>query len=185
MDLKDVEIDEVLDEICLVTADLYQLSLTIVQNERSRAKTRPSYVKVYRKHVSEETLSLYKLPWEEDLSDPDLIIIKKSLGKRALNALFVHTRKLRKARTKTESLLNPDNLPKLEVKADEEEGSPPRRSVRVTDLRGIQTPSPHKGLLLDTETNVDDDDRALRAILELPKSRDSAKKRTKTNRRRA
>lgn len=167
VDMKDVDIDEVLDEICQTIADLSQLSLTIVQQARSQI--RPVYIRVERKHMSEQTLDVYKLPWKEDPRDPNFILIKKWIDEDGQEILFEHTRKLREAKMATESLLNPDKLEKLNAEAEE-----PQRPV-TTPERTPSPPNPVKGMLLEEETNVDPE---IQAILELQGSR-SAKKSTK------
>ncbi|KAK1814418.1 hypothetical protein LTR12_011151 [Friedmanniomyces endolithicus] len=55
---------------------------------------RPTYAKVHRKYLSEETLKHYSLPYEIDRNDWDYIIIFREMGQHDMAVLFEHTRRL-------------------------------------------------------------------------------------------
>jgi hypothetical protein len=57
----------------------------------------PTYIKVHRKHLSEQTLEEYGLPWEYDKRDKrrEYLIIKQWLSERDQEILFKHTLTLR------------------------------------------------------------------------------------------
>ncbi|KAL8723582.1 MAG: hypothetical protein Q9225_000124 [Loekoesia sp. 1 TL-2023] len=60
--------------------------------------SRPTYIKVHRRHLSPDTLDKYDLPWEFDERNPDYIIIKRWIDEDERDKLFEHTRKLREQR---------------------------------------------------------------------------------------
>ncbi|KAK0851287.1 hypothetical protein LTR03_004074 [Friedmanniomyces endolithicus] len=55
---------------------------------------RPTYAKVHRKYMSEETLKYYSLPYEIDRNDWDYIIILREMNQYDMAVLFEHTRRL-------------------------------------------------------------------------------------------
>ncbi|KAK0251209.1 hypothetical protein LTS09_013718 [Friedmanniomyces endolithicus] len=55
---------------------------------------RPTYAKVHRKYLSEETLKYYSLPYEIDRNDWDYIIIFREMDQHEMAVLFEHTRRL-------------------------------------------------------------------------------------------
>ncbi|KAK0278272.1 hypothetical protein LTR54_014666 [Friedmanniomyces endolithicus] len=55
---------------------------------------RPTYAKVHRKYLSEETLKYYSLPYEIDRNDWDYIIIFREMDQHEMVVLFEHTRRL-------------------------------------------------------------------------------------------
>jgi len=57
--------------------------------------TRPTYIKVHRKHLSPDTLDAYEIPWERAEGDPDYLVIKRWIPERDQEILFEHTRRLR------------------------------------------------------------------------------------------
>jgi hypothetical protein len=63
--------------------------------------SRPTYIRVRRKHLDPETLDLYQLPWEWDETDESFIIIKTWIPERDQEILFEHTRKLQEQRQLT------------------------------------------------------------------------------------
>lgn len=65
--------------------------------------TRPTYIKVHRKHVSPETLDEYNLPWEWDERDSNYIVIKQWIPEGDQTLLFDHTKKLRERKLITDS----------------------------------------------------------------------------------
>lgn len=65
--------------------------------------TRPTYIKVHRKHVSPETLDEYNLPWEWDERDSNYIVIKQWIPEGDQIILFDHTKKLREKKMITDS----------------------------------------------------------------------------------
>ncbi|CAD6566185.1 MAG: hypothetical protein ASARMPRED_008581 [Alectoria sarmentosa] len=65
--------------------------------------TRPTYIKVHRKHVSPETLDEYNLPWEWDERDSNYIVIKQWIPEQDQIVLFDHTKKLRERKLITDS----------------------------------------------------------------------------------
>ncbi|KAL8736260.1 MAG: hypothetical protein Q9166_000415 [cf. Caloplaca sp. 2 TL-2023] len=65
--------------------------------------TRPTYIKVHRKHLSPDTLDAYDLPWEWDDRDSNYIVIKRWINENDQDKLFEHTRKLREQRLLTNS----------------------------------------------------------------------------------
>ncbi|KAL8656992.1 MAG: hypothetical protein Q9226_002363 [Calogaya cf. arnoldii] len=60
--------------------------------------SRPTYLKVHRKHLEPATLDAYELPWEWDDRDSDYLIIKRWLPEIDQDLLFEHTRKYREQR---------------------------------------------------------------------------------------
>ena len=54
----------------------------------------PTYPKVLRKYISEQTLEYYQLPWKVAEDDPDYLIILREVDSRELDVLFEHTRRL-------------------------------------------------------------------------------------------
>ncbi|MCJ1468738.1 hypothetical protein MMC07_007368 [Pseudocyphellaria aurata] len=60
--------------------------------------SRPTYIKVHRKHLSPDTLDAYELPWDIDERDGNYIIIKRWIPEHEQDILFEHTRKLRESR---------------------------------------------------------------------------------------
>ena len=84
--------------------------------------SRPTYIKVHRKHMDPETLDEYELPWEwmtvsplhhlasdaADTSfqnDPDYILIKRWIPEHDQEILFEHTKKLREGRFDKEGVI--------------------------------------------------------------------------------
>ena len=65
------------------------------------ALSRPTYIRVRRKHLDPETLDLYQLPWVWDETDDNFIIIKQWIPERDQEMLFEHTRKLRESKQLT------------------------------------------------------------------------------------
>ncbi|KAK0254909.1 hypothetical protein LTS09_010022 [Friedmanniomyces endolithicus] len=55
---------------------------------------RPTYAKVHRKYLSEDTLKYYSLPFEIDRNDWDYIIILREMNQYDMAVLFEHTRRL-------------------------------------------------------------------------------------------
>lgn len=60
--------------------------------------SRPTYIKVHRKHLSPETLDVYELPWEWDPQNSNYILIKRWIPEHDQDKLFDHTRRLREGR---------------------------------------------------------------------------------------
>ncbi|KAL8672900.1 MAG: hypothetical protein Q9168_002654 [Polycauliona sp. 1 TL-2023] len=60
--------------------------------------SKPTYLKVHRKHLSPDTLDAYGLPWEWDDRDANYIVIKRWISENDQDKLFEHTRKLREQR---------------------------------------------------------------------------------------
>lgn len=60
--------------------------------------SRPTYIKVHRKHLDPETLNIYELPWEVDKSDPNFLIIKQYINEKDQEILFAHTSRLHEVR---------------------------------------------------------------------------------------
>lgn len=65
--------------------------------------TRPTYIKVHRKHLSPDTLDAYGLPWEFDDRDGNYILIKRWIPEHEQDILFEHTRRMREGRLLTNS----------------------------------------------------------------------------------
>ncbi|KAK2790552.1 hypothetical protein FQN52_005571 [Onygenales sp. PD_12] len=56
---------------------------------------KPTFIKVHARHISPETLSAYKLPWEYDDRDQNFVVIKQWISDEMQEELFEHTRQLR------------------------------------------------------------------------------------------
>ncbi|KAJ5194428.1 hypothetical protein N7491_001766 [Penicillium cf. griseofulvum] len=66
------------------------------QTEEKKEETKPTWIKVHRRHLSPDTLSAYNLPWDWDEHDPNYIIIKQWIDEDFQDRLFAHTRRIRK-----------------------------------------------------------------------------------------
>lgn len=116
----------------------YQISKIIKREEKAKKVntttaiaelSRPTYIRVRRKHLEPETLNVYKLPWSYDEEDEDFIIIKQWVPESLQETLFEHTRKIRERRqityTTTELRKDRDQL-LLIKKKDVKKKSPAR-----------------------------------------------------------
>ncbi|KAL8757990.1 MAG: hypothetical protein Q9184_004061 [Pyrenodesmia sp. 2 TL-2023] len=56
--------------------------------------SRPTFIKVHRKHMSPDTLDAYDLPWEWDDRDSNYLIIRRWISEPEQDRLFEHTRRL-------------------------------------------------------------------------------------------
>ncbi|KAK5079208.1 hypothetical protein LTR64_002372 [Lithohypha guttulata] len=65
------------------------------ENQLALEVSRPTYIRVQVRHLSEDTLDYYGLPWEYDENDRRYILIKEYIGHDFQQELFEHTRKLR------------------------------------------------------------------------------------------
>ena len=57
---------------------------------------RPTYVRIARKHIEQETLDLHEISWTEDSDNPDMIIVTQWVSQAEQDILFEHTRRLRR-----------------------------------------------------------------------------------------
>ncbi|KAL8755998.1 MAG: hypothetical protein Q9199_003232 [Rusavskia elegans] len=82
--------------------------------------SKPTYLKVHRKHLSPDTLDASDLPWEWDERDANYIVIKQWINQNYQDKLFEHTRRLREQRQQklltsapVELIKNPNGKMKL------------------------------------------------------------------------
>lgn len=132
IDLKNVDVQEVLEEVYQVIADLYQLSLSFTQSREIRRLGKNAFRIVDVKDISTKTLDLYKLPWEP--KGEYRIEIKQVISDDDLEILLDHTAKLREAQRTTALLLNADNLERLGLESEWPEIRIDRTSSRPKGL---------------------------------------------------
>ncbi|KAI9881026.1 MAG: hypothetical protein M1830_008908 [Pleopsidium flavum] len=108
--------------------------LTKGKKPKAKELSRPTYIKVHRKHLSPETLDVFHLPWEWDDRDTEYILIKQWVPEHDQDALFEHSRKLREGRllTNTTKELKKERDKLLLVKRKEHRKSSPGRSWMFT-----------------------------------------------------
>lgn len=96
--------------------------------------SRPTYIKVHRKHLDTETLDIYHLPWEWDAHDASYIIIKQWIPEHDQDILFEHTRKLRERRmiTDTQTVLKKERDQLLLVRRRDPRKKSPARAYILT-----------------------------------------------------
>ena len=161
--LQNVDVQEVLEEIYQVIADLYQLGLAILQSRERWRLAKNAQRVVDRSKICEETLGVYELPWElvdevaEDGSKK--IRILQVISDQDHDILLEHTRKLNEAQQRVHFLSDPSNLEKLGLENEE-----------AQDTIISRKPSP-KGLLAEREANIDPEMPSLEEIRKFRTSR--------------
>ncbi|KAK8169920.1 hypothetical protein IWX90DRAFT_192809 [Phyllosticta citrichinensis] len=66
-------------------------------DENPQAKV-PTYIKIRKEHIEQETLAFFGLLWDWDQSHSDYVVIFRELDNRETDMLFEHTKALRKHR---------------------------------------------------------------------------------------
>lgn len=85
--------DDYLRKLQNATVDARSRSTT------DKSQSRPTYIRVHRKHLLPETLNTHNLPWEIDRNDNEYIIIKQYISADLQEELFTHTRKIQESRS--------------------------------------------------------------------------------------